>query len=191
MQNKKNLILIAAAAVLILLLLFNIINFAQLNRLKRMQAESTELILSESTANRRTNDYLNNISGMLAHDLNRTRASLGLSVSDYPFKSITDEGPEDEVTAEHNELIDAVTVLMQAESDNKKSAMLGRFFRNDMIVNFLSSSGSVYEKIDNLTFYIKHGGDLFLTASAVSETGIILKGFSGEELSITSASIFF
>lgn len=187
MPNKRNLIIISAAAFAVILLL-SIINLSQLSNLRRIQMESTELILSESAANRKTNDYLNNISGMLAHDLNRTRASLGLEVSSYPFQSITDDGPEKPVADDDNEMIDAIAALMQAEADNNKSAMLGRFFRNSLIVDFLSSNGSNYEKLDNLTFDIKFDETTYITAYAVGENSVLLRSFTAEELNINSAS---
>ena len=126
MPARKKIILILAVISVIVLLFINIINLIRINRLSEDLSQNTNLILTESTANRRTGDYLNNISGMIAHDLSTTRASLGLSVSDYPFKSLGDEGPEEEVKTKNNELIDAVRVLIETEHSNKKALMIGK-----------------------------------------------------------------
>ncbi|MDC7227188.1 MAG: LCP family protein [Spirochaetales bacterium] len=194
MQYKKKLLLIASTAAFLLLLAFNIINFIQLNRVKTQQQVSGEILLDESAVNRKTSDYLNNIGSMLAYDLNRTRVSLGLPVRDYPFKNITDDGPIDEVISENNVLIDAVDVLMEAESDNRKSAMLGRFLRNDIIVNYIEDTGSSISKQNNLNFSIEDTAGTYAEISASSESSVLIKSFSGEELNVTTASkeaVFF
>ena len=188
MPARKKIILILAVISVIVLLFINIINLIRINRLSEDLSQNTNLILTESTANRRTGDYLNNISGMIAHDLSTTRASLGLSVSDYPFKSLGDEGPEEEVKTENNELIDAVRVLIETEHSNKKALMIGKFIRSSLIEKFLNESGSLCNKVDNLTFYFTYADETYLTATAADDDTIILRGITGEEQSITSAS---
>ena len=188
MLNKKKILIPAAALIIIILLVFNIVNYLKLRNLSESLDKNTELILDESTANRRTGDYLNNISGMIAHDLNRTRASLGLAVRNYPFKSINDGGPEAQEAVENNPIIDAVSVLLDAESENKKSSMLGRFLRNELIDEYFEESESVYDKIDNLTFHLKYKDELYLVIKAEDETSIKLQGMNGEELITASAS---
>ena len=43
-------------------------------------------------------------------------------------------------------------------------------------------------KVDNLTFYFTYADETYLTATAADDDTIILRGITGEEQSITSAS---
>ena len=84
LNNKSRIAVIAAAAAVILF--FTVFNSIKLVKMSEALGANQQLTLNESAVSRETNDYLNNLSSMLAYDLNRTRASLGLSATNYPFK---------------------------------------------------------------------------------------------------------
>ena len=190
MLNKKRVIILSAAAVFVLLLSLTIVNSFRLSSVNKTLETNRELLLSESAKNRETADYLNNINSLISYDLNRTRASLGLPVAEYPIINLTDdeESENSQIDAADKTLFNAVDIMLDAESENKKSAMLGRFLRNDIISEYILANKIKSNKISNISFNLEFNNKTFIEISASSEKTILLTGLSGDELTINSAS---
>ncbi len=191
MLNKKIKITLAAvsAAIVFILAAVIVINSFRLSSFKNLIEKQNSLILKETAENRETSDYLNNINSMLAYDLNRTRASLGLPLVDYPIKDITN-GPENELLDEKRdeELQDAVIALLEAENINKKSGTIGKFIRNELISEYFISEDIKCEKKSNTLFELEYLNRVFTSINAFSESEILLTGIDGQDLTVAAAS---
>ncbi|MBI9105554.1 MAG: LCP family protein [Spirochaetales bacterium] len=186
-KNYRLIIYIAAAAAAAFLIIFTVVLNSRVRRLTRSVESQRELILEESTQYRENDDFFNQISGMLSLDLNQTRASLGLPVARYPVlpgsnDKNTDPGRKDSV------FYDAVSVMIQSEEDNRKSAAIGDFLRTQLIMDFLLQKDLKSVKVTNTQTRIEHNQLTLVSIEAASENEIVLTDFSGESLNTRTAS---
>ncbi len=189
MFDKKYPLIIAGSVLIIILLTTTIINSIRLSNLKSVLDANRDIIVEESGRNRKAEDYFNNINSMIAYDLNRTRASLGLPVSEYPIADIGDEETDNAALPDKDrEIFDAVSVLLQTEADNKKSIMIGKFLKNDIISDYLNNEGIKAVKYSNTSYKLYHDKDEIVTVSADSENDVLLKSADGSSLRTASAS---
>ena len=189
MLNKRNiLLLIAAASIFIVLAFVTIFSISRLNKVSQLLEENKSLLLTETAKNREAVDYLNNINSMIAYDLNRTRVSLGLPAGEYPIKDLTGEVKQEDTVESDTELVDAVSVLLEAELTNKKSALIGSFLHNEILSAYLDNEKIFPVKLTNVDYDLHYNGKSLAQLSAESETVITINGLNGESLNTASAS---
>ena len=145
MKENKKLLLILCIIISILLLL-TIINTCSITKINKTTETNKNKITNEEANNRRLNEYFNNISILLANNLNTTRASLGLYGSDYPIKNIFQEETTEEATQNENELNKAVQVLIDVQKNNEKSYILGSFLSNPSFKKFIKETNTYLKK---------------------------------------------
>jgi LCP family protein required for cell wall assembly len=192
MQNKKQLIVLisasAAAAMIIVTLI--VLNLRLNNLAESIEAQKT-LLIEESTGYRENDDYLNQISRMLSLDINQTRASLGLPVTEYPSKQ-DDISRED--SGEDTVFYDSISVLMKAEDDNRKSAAIGEFIKSGLINVYLKENKLDIVKMSDTETWVEWNKMMLIRLFAESGNDLVISNFSGETLTTRTASketVFF
>jgi len=194
MQRKYRLIIyFAAAAAAAFLIMSLILMGSRISRLSDSIESQKSLMIDESTGYRENDDYFNQMSRMLSLELNQTRASLGLPVTEYPVLSDgQDVSTEDD--SKDSVFYDSINVLIKAEEDNRSSAAIGNFLRSQLIEDFLSQENFETVKLTDTKTRIEWNDMMVVTIEASSENEIVLNNFSGESLKIRAASnetVFF
>ena len=174
------------------LIVFLVLNFVRVSRLQDDIKEYTDLMLSESSVTRENDDYLNSLSTVIAHDLNKTRASLGLPVKNYRIQDLSGEAsPPDKGDVL---IFSGIDALMKAESDNKKSVNIGEFLQKQIILQCISENSIAVNKLSNTSYIMAYEKREFLTVNSPDEHTISLLSFNGDKLEVNAASketVFF
>ena len=185
---KHPLIIVCIVAAAALLLFSSLFSLIKISNLQKQLSEQQSKIFSELEIYRDTEDYHIQMDQLLSADLNRLRASLGLNLREYPVYPGSDEELSIEENRFNSDFYDGITVLLEAEQKNKKSALLGRFIRNSMISEVLTDGEIETKKTTgNKTLFLLNGFT-FLTASAESTSEVLLTSFNGENLKTSSPS---
>ena len=188
MQKRTRLIILLSAAAVLLWLAASVI--VQNIRIKNLSGElgaQKNLMLEETTEYRKNDDYFNQMSRLLSLDLNQTRASLGLPVSQYPVHE--DERKAATAAADGSRVYyDSVTVLLDAEAENRQSAFLGKFLRSDKVADFISEGGYECRKMSNTRTDLFREGLFVAGVAAESENEIKITDLSGNERRTTGPS---
>lgn len=194
MQNKKRLIiLIAAAAAAVLLIISLIVLNVRVSSLSKSIEAQKALLIEESTGYRENDDYLGQLARMLAVDINQTRASLGLPVTDYPSRE-SEEPAAGGAESADTVFYDSITVLMQAETDNAISAAIGVFLKSNLMKTYLDEKKLTTAKVSDTETLIKYGDAMIVSVGAASEDEIQLIDFTGRTMDTRTASkeaVFF
>ena len=188
MQNRK-LFLAVSIPFVTLIILTAVYTSVRLNRLQNMMDRQQELLLSETESYRGTDDYLQQMSELLSSDLNQLRVSLGLDMKSYPdYPSDSDESMDIPPAAVSKEFYEGISVLIEAESANRKSALLGTFANSSTVRQLLDDSNITAVKGPGLSFLFEKDGAEIARLTAPSESEFLLTSFNGSSMKTASVS---